>query len=334
VWSNQVVSTANLSFVGSLASTGRDVQLSNGAGKSSMYATSFYPFTAPYSFSTPTSLGSVSGLAKSAPASIANSRGGYVGNKQAQIYYSIGGLSVDGLNVPFVAIPDTFTSTSVAGLNSVLVSQPFVLGSNTKLHFNEETAAGDSLAAIRMLGESGYVLFNVELLDAATNSVLGTIKQTKFSSATLNGYTLSAYSLDAEEFSGRTVKVRVTVSTNIDEPLAQPVDGYAAENTAADAEAQSLTLRQSAVKEFSLSQNYPNPFNPTTTISYALPKASHVTLKVYDMLGREVATLVNDFREQGRYTATFDATHLASGVYISRLVAGDYTKTMKMLMIK
>jgi photosystem II stability/assembly factor-like uncharacterized protein len=85
---------------------------------------------------------------------------------------------------------------------------------------------------------------------------------------------------------------------------------------------------------FAMEQNYPNPFNPTTTISYALPKASHVTLKVYDMLGREVTTLVNDHRDQGRYTATFDATHLASGVYVSRLVAGDYTKTIKMLMLK
>ena len=83
-----------------------------------------------------------------------------------------------------------------------------------------------------------------------------------------------------------------------------------------------------------LEQNFPNPFNPSTTIHYQIPNAGHVMLKVYDMLGREVATLVNQEQEQGRYSAAFDASRLASGVYITRLTAGDYTKTLKMVLMK
>jgi len=85
---------------------------------------------------------------------------------------------------------------------------------------------------------------------------------------------------------------------------------------------------------FSLSQNYPNPFNPTTTISYELPKAVHVTLKVYDVLGNEVKTLVNEMKEMGKYTATFDASSLASGMYIYRLQVGKYNSTKKMVLLK
>jgi alpha-tubulin suppressor-like RCC1 family protein len=87
-------------------------------------------------------------------------------------------------------------------------------------------------------------------------------------------------------------------------------------------------------KEFALYQNYPNPFNPATTIQYDVPKESHVTITVYDVTGREVATLVNDNQAAGNYSVVFNGSRFASGMYFFRMVAGNYVKTDKMMMVK
>jgi len=86
--------------------------------------------------------------------------------------------------------------------------------------------------------------------------------------------------------------------------------------------------------DYDLSNAFPNPFNPITTITYQLPKEGLVTLKIYDILGNEVRTLVNEQKEMGKYTVQFDASSLASGMYIYRLRANDYTSTKKMLLLK
>ncbi len=85
---------------------------------------------------------------------------------------------------------------------------------------------------------------------------------------------------------------------------------------------------------YSLSQNYPNPFNPVTTIKFTLPQSENVKLVLFDILGREVKTLVNEFRNQGVYEFSFDASTLSSGAYFYRLDAGEFTATKKMLIIK
>ena len=93
-----------------------------------------------------------------------------------------------------------------------------------------------------------------------------------------------------------------------------------------------------APKEYSLEQNYPNPFNPTTKIRYTIPsnvETRHgVSLRIYDILGNEVATLVNEQKEQGYYEVEFNASNIASGVYIYRLVAGKFISIKKMMILK
>ena len=85
---------------------------------------------------------------------------------------------------------------------------------------------------------------------------------------------------------------------------------------------------------YNLFQNYPNPFNPATAINYQLPENGFVTLKIYDILGEEVASLVNEQKNQGRYSVNFDASRLASGVYIYRLQVNHYVSSKKMLLLK
>jgi hypothetical protein len=87
-------------------------------------------------------------------------------------------------------------------------------------------------------------------------------------------------------------------------------------------------------KDFNLSQNYPNPFNPSTKISYSIKEEGFVTLKVYDVLGKEVITLVNKEQAAGNYEVTFDASKLSSGVYLYTIKAGSFVQTRKMLLMK
>ena len=85
---------------------------------------------------------------------------------------------------------------------------------------------------------------------------------------------------------------------------------------------------------FALYQNYPNPFNPTTKIKWQSPISSHQTLKVYDILGKEIASLVDEYKEAGYYEINFDATGFTSGIYFYKIQAGSFIQTKKMILIK
>jgi subtilisin-like proprotein convertase family protein len=96
-----------------------------------------------------------------------------------------------------------------------------------------------------------------------------------------------------------------------------------------------ISVQESSVPvKYELSQNYPNPFNSSTRINYSIPKNSNVELKIYDMLGREVRTLVNEHQNAGNYVVMFNAGELASGMYFCKLASGDFTSIKKMVIIK
>jgi photosystem II stability/assembly factor-like uncharacterized protein len=86
--------------------------------------------------------------------------------------------------------------------------------------------------------------------------------------------------------------------------------------------------------EFYLEQNFPNPFNPSTTIQFSLPKSGDVTLKIYNLLGEEVKTLVDEYKEIGNHSIQFNANNLASGIYFYRIQAGSFVQTKKMILVK
>ena len=96
----------------------------------------------------------------------------------------------------------------------------------------------------------------------------------------------------------------------------------------------SVEVDYETVKEYSLSQNYPNPFNPNTEINFSIAKSGNVTLKVYNILGSEVATLVNGFMEAGKHSVKFSANEFTSGVYLYTIKADNFNSTRKMILMK
>lgn len=121
--------------------------------------------------------------------------------------------------------------------------------------------------------------------------------------------------------------------------LTSDFNGYLYGGTDGDGIYKTLKVTSVSEKEniplnYSLSRNYPNPFNPITKISYSVPQAGEVRLVVYDLLGREVNTLVNDYKNAGTYQVTFNAKDFPSGVYFYSIQAGSYTKTNKMVLLK
>ncbi len=114
--------------------------------------------------------------------------------------------------------------------------------------------------------------------------------------------------------------VRALFATNVIDWLNTPVGVYESENNIPDA--------------FALSQNYPNPFNPSTEIIFSVPKESMVSIKVFDLIGREVATLINEVKQPGRYQLTFNAENFASGVYIYQMISGEFIQVKKMSFLK
>ena len=86
--------------------------------------------------------------------------------------------------------------------------------------------------------------------------------------------------------------------------------------------------------EFSLSQNYPNPFNPSTTLRYTIPRSGQVTLRIYNLLGKEVETLVDEKQQAGAYAIQWNPVDLPSGIYFIRLQAGEFAANRKLLLVK
>ncbi len=150
-------------------------------------------------------------------------------------------------------------------------------------------------------------------------------------------YTADSWSRlsEALALAGNAMAQNYSVNTSAAGALAGAKDSLEASiNGLAEAATGINVSKNNSPASFSLGQNYPNPFNPTTNITYNISETSRVILEVYDMLGRRVRTLVNEIKAPGRYSAAFNASNMASGTYICRLNAGNYTSVKKMLLLK
>ncbi len=140
----------------------------------------------------------------------------------------------------------------------------------------------------------------------------------------------TAYNVTINNASGVTSSQSLTITNSLFNVLGTLSGPYTASKTSTDVQENLSGMPQ----EFFVNQNYPNPFNPSTMISYGLPKESFVSLKVYNLMGQEVATLVSSNQTAGKYTVPFDASRFSSGVYMYRLQAGSSVEVKRMMFVK
>jgi len=320
----------------SLGTTAKYLQLSNGADLNNMYATTYKTTSLPYPFEQSASIGS--NLQKGGE--IASGRQGVVYRENAEFYFAIGDIYLGNDLIDFEEVEDTTYVNDLSHINSYLETKPFEVNNNSTVTYSVLYGLTDSTASAEILEAGDNVNFKVELVDAQSGNVIGAYDDVTYTKNSLDNYDNLAYEINTEGIGNRTVKLRLVVNDNLNggygfskifgednvlgkfgNPVEQNFQG---------------TME---VKKYDLTQNYPNPFNPSTIIKYQLPKEGYVTLKVYDILGREIATLVNQKQSIGRYQATFDASKLAAGVYIYRLTVrsglnGNFTTSKKMILLK
>ncbi|HQM37101.1 MAG TPA: hypothetical protein PKV79_09715, partial [Candidatus Marinimicrobia bacterium] len=315
---NFAVCSTSPNVIENLNTWGQDLQLCNGPNSSNMYVLSFYPYSTPYYFVKSNSLGSA-GLGKTTEYPYSGKRGIVLENNNAGLYYSIGNIAVDGVSINFIPNVDEISKrgnrdsvkyhgsksiyNNTETVNGLLVSEPFDLKKDSQIEFNDYFGVADSVAGVSVLGENGYITFKVELLDDASDKVIGTIKESEFTIRNLRPNELSAYKLSRGLPAGRKVKIRIVLSTNVENPQWSIIDDYMdLKDGLKKISAKEISLESSEfITDYALHRAYPNPFNPKTTFRFDLPEETHVEIVVYDLMGREVWKSAKTHYSAGTY---------------------------------
>ncbi|MCP5062368.1 MAG: T9SS type A sorting domain-containing protein [Ignavibacteriae bacterium] len=202
--------------------------------------------------------------------------------------------------------------------------------------FNLSYGITDTVKALKVLGDNHFVIYNVELVNGINNKVIDTIDEIVFDKKNINSFGTKSYKVDTQGLGEKSLILRLAVKTDLE--VTTTTASIEAETNILSKQkiniVENISISQEVINEFALFQNYPNPFNPTTTISYQIPKDGSVTLKIYDALGKEITTLVNGEKLRGKYSITFDASNLTSGIYFYSLTTGSFKETKKLILIK
>jgi hypothetical protein len=269
---------------------------------------------------------------------VSTGREGVITIDSGSFYFAFGDILVNDEQIQFEEIPDTITHISIETINKYLTTKSFTLNSNSQFYYGVQYGFSDSINCSNSLNGNRFIKFKVLLVDNANEEILGTFDEVVFENSNVYQHNNLAYQVNTNGIGNRVVKLKL--KAEISDSGLFAISNKAANLSSLGMEKNSKKLKQInyngalAVKEYSLSQNYPNPFNPVTTINYALPKSGNVVLKVYDILGKEVATLVNNHQETGRYSVQFDGSKIASGMYIYKLTSGSFSEIKKMMLVK
>lgn len=261
-------------------------------------------------------------------------RSGIVEKNGIEFVFNIGDVLLDGETIKFIERADTLPVTSIEELNLSVRTDTLYLSPQIELIFSDYYYVVNSEKADSLLSNDFNINFKCELVKLSTGEVVGEFEEVNYNKSNLEEYGYQGYLVDCSGIEAGDYYLRLTSSVN--EEVNLSLSDIQMDNVVL--EKSKLNIRnfkgETLPIEYALEQNYPNPFNPTTTIRYQLPKDGMVTLKVYDILGAEVVTLVNEEKVAGKYEVNFNAATLASGVYIYRLSVNDFVNVKKMVLLK
>jgi hypothetical protein len=317
--------------------TGVDVHISNGANPEDMYAFTLNTSAAPYPINVRTIYGNI------IPDEIVvteDSREGVVNKDGGVVYYSFGDIKAGDTKVEMKDIPDGADITTLENANGYLYSKPFMVNDNTTFVYSIRYGVNDSTALKEALTSTDYIKFRVELIDANSRELLGVFDEVTYNSQNVSKYENINYEVNCSGLGERLVQLRLVIQNNVD-PYYALSDKYsdAVYNMQKKKAFKSMDYRgllSNKVYTYTLYQNYPNPFNPVTKIRFSIKETNPVKIKLYDIVGREVAVIMNEVKDAGEYEIELDAGKLgiSSGVYFYQMKAGDYTSIKKMVYLK
>ena len=313
---------------------GEYIQIGNGILPEQMYALAFNTRALPYTINTkqiypqyiPTEVISTTKL-----------REGVVSKDGVQIYYSIGDIKVGNEKIDFIEMPDTIKINTLQDANYYLMSEPFELDDNSEFYYTIKFGISDSNAVKQALSENEFINFSVELIDAITNELIGVLNEVTYDQHNVAQYNEVSYQVNTSGIGNRVVRLRLVITNNID-PHYAISDKYFDESISlAKRQIKQINYKgKLEIKDYALYQNYPNPFNHVTKIRFSIKETNPVKIKLYDIVGREVAVIMNEVKDAGEYEIELDAGKLgiSSGVYFYQMKAGDYTSIKKMVYLK
>ncbi len=341
-------SNGTYSAIQSISPSGKNVILSNGNNDFSNIKAMVYKTysTAPYeilksstSFSAQQTSQGTGALAKDNSTDeiteITYGRSGVISKNGVEFVFAVGNITLGEEKIMFKPFVDTIPITNISELNERLRTNSFKLNGNSTVYLSNYYYSVRPSVADTALSETDKASFRLELVEEKTNKVISILDKGSFDKFNLNTNFDRSYELSCQGISEGDYYLRIVIeSEGIESCNLNDIYYQADELNKEKYTKIGLSGETSKVTEYALENNYPNPFNPSTKINFQLPESGLVTLKVFDMLGQEVATLVNEVKDAGRHSATFNASHLSSGTYIYEIKVNDFRKTQKMMLVK
>ncbi len=321
---------------------GKDLQISNGSSKLSMYAQHYNTTNPPNYFKLSESIGYYYGLQKGGNlTNYTDFRAGVASINRGRIFYALGELYLGNDLIEFEELPVNNNSASEAIVEQSIISKPFMLDNSSNFYYSVELGVNDSTIVSSVLDENDEISFVVQLVDAETNDVVASFDQFTFRKTGDSRYTNINYRIDPAGLTGRSLRIRLKAIDNTEAHYVVIAEIKESSGLAKEFYKTVGGITNIGELDYAMIQNYPNPFNPETVIKFALKEKSNVTLDVYNIEGQKVAELKSGEMEKGFYEERFDGTNLSSGVYVIRLnaqslehVNTSFTKTIKALLLK